>query len=184
MKNTLYAANFPPETTPDDLRELFGQHGDITAVEVSVEEKTGRSYALITFASEKHATKALNTLNGHRLNDYWLAVSYPDVNFAKDLTSRQRRDIEQICATLDETEKVPVRRIEAIIRLCGASFAQALAEEALEMAAGDAPLVLDDESRPRTKGGHFFYLARYRMAPAVRQIVYNRKGKMPVEPAG
>ncbi|MBN2305335.1 MAG: hypothetical protein JXQ72_12695 [Anaerolineae bacterium] len=181
MKEMLYVTNFPPDTPDEQLRELFADQGDVLALERGLEEKSGRPYALITMASEKIATKANNATNGHLLDGYHLAVSYPEVDAGKDLTSRQRRVLDELKEKLEETDKVPVRRLEAIVRLCGTSFAQALMEEALALEASDSALMLGDGSRKRTKGGHFFYLARYRVAPPIRRIIYNRKGKMPAE---
>jgi hypothetical protein len=68
-----------------------------------------------------------------------------------------------------------------MIQLCGASFAQALVKEAQEIEAGDGLMTADGERR-RTLGGVFFYLARFRLAPPVRRIIYTRKGKMPRPP--
>ncbi len=56
-------------------------------------------------------------------------------------------------------------------------FIEALLNEALEVEAAQG-IMTSDTSRRRTKGGVFFYLARYRMAPPVRRLVYNRKGKL------
>ena len=53
----------------------------------------------------------------------------------------------------------------------------AVVAEALEVEAQEG-IMTSDESRRRTKGGVFFYLARYRMSPDVRRLVYNRKGKL------
>ncbi|HVO71422.1 MAG TPA: hypothetical protein VMT24_15335, partial [Aggregatilineaceae bacterium] len=72
---------------------------------------------------------------------------------------------------------------EAIVRLCGVGFAQAVLKEALEIDASGG-LMTSDGSHRRTRGGVFYYLARYRMSPPVRRIVYNRKGKMPQEDTG
>lgn len=174
----LYVANFPPTITEEQLRTLFAEHGEVTAVRLGVEEPHGVPYAVVEMASEKVATKAYHALNGYRLGGQALAVSYPEPDLTRELTARQRKTVEEIAATLEETEKVPVRQIEAIVRLCGAGFARAILNEALEVDAG-AGLMTSDETRRRTKGGIFFFLARFRMSPPVRRIIYNRKGKIP-----
>jgi len=179
----LYVANLNPNITEGQLRDLFAHYGDVVAVDMAADEKTGEHYAIVQMASEKVATKAYNALNGYRLEDRYLAVSYPEVDLSRELTAKQRRSIEEIVATLGETEEVPLRQIEAIVRLCGVSFAQAVLKEALEIDASGG-LMTSDGSHRRTKGGIFFYLARYRMSPPVRRIVYNRKGKMPQEGGG
>jgi hypothetical protein len=179
MGNVLYVTNFPPETTADELAELFSQAGDVEGVEIGVEEKTGMMYAIITMGAEKHATKANRQFNGHAMGDYRLAVSYPEVD-PRDLTSKQRKAMDAVTETLEETDDVPLRQIESMARLCGTFFVEALVEEALEIDAGEGLMTSDGERR-RTKGGVFFYLARYRMSPEVRRVIFNRKGKMPPE---
>jgi hypothetical protein len=174
--DTLYITNFPPETTEDQLRELLAEVGEITSLHLDIEERTQAGYALVEMASEKLATKAHRSLNGYKWGDYALSASYPEVD-PRELTAKQRKAVEDIFATLEETENVPCRQIEAMTRLCGLAFVEALVREALEIAAGPG-IMTSDGSRPRSKGGVFFYLARYRMSPAVRRIVYNRKGKI------
>jgi RNA recognition motif-containing protein len=174
--NTLYVTNYPPETTEDQLGELFAEIGEVTSLQLDIEERTQTSYALVEMASEKVATKAHRSLNGYQWGDYSLSVSYPDVD-PRELTAKQRKAIEDILAALEETEVVPRRQLEAMARLCGLPFVEALVHEALEIDAGPG-IMTSDGSRPRSKGGVFFYLARYRMSPAVRRIVYNRKGKI------
>jgi len=183
MENALYVANLNPNTTEGQLRDLFGQYGDVVTVDMSSDEKTGEHHALVQMASEKVTTRAYNGLNGYRLEGRYLAVSYPDVDLSRELTAKQRKSIEEIAATLGETDEVPLRQIEAIVRLCGVSFAQAVLKEALETDASGG-LMTSDGSHRRTKGGIFFYLVRYRVSPPVRRIIYNRKGKMPQEDSG
>ncbi len=178
MHDTLYVANVPAETTEEDLHGLFGEYGEVKTIQFSVDEKFNRRIALVQMASEKVATKANHGLNGHVIGEHYLSVSYPDLNLSREFTAKQRKTVETIAAELGEKDEVPLRQIEAIIRLCGTSFAEALLKEAQELDAGGA-LRTHDDTRPRTKGGVFFYLARQRMAPEIRKIVYNRKGKMP-----
>lgn len=180
MGNVLYVTNFPPDATADDLFDLFDQHGAVERVDVDIEERIDVAYAIIEMKSEKHATKAHRNLNGYAMvDDYRLSVSYPDLE-PRDLTSKQRRALDEVVAALEETDDVPLRQIDAMARLCGTFFVEALVEEALAIDQGDGLLTSDGERR-RTKGGVFFYLARYRMSPAVRRVVFNRKGKMPSE---
>jgi hypothetical protein len=183
MGDDLYVTNLDPNVTEGQLRDLFGQYGEVVAVDMTAEEKTGEHYAIVQMASEKVATKAYNGLNGYRWGDRYLTVSYPEVDLSRELTAKQRRSVEEIVAALEETDEVPLRQIEAIVRLCGVSFAQAVLKEALEIDASGG-LMTSDGSHRRTKGGVFFYIARYRMSPPVRRIVYNRKGKMPQQDGG
>ncbi len=181
MRKTLYVANLAPAVTTGQLRELFGQYGDVSAVEFHTEDKTGIRYALVTMAVEKAATKASHGLNGHLLEDKHLAISYPDVDLNRHMTNRQRKAAQEIAAALGESEEKPLRQIKAIVHLCGTGFAQAILAEVDEVEAQGGLMTKDGERR--TRGGVFFYLARYRMARPARRIVYNRKGRLPTPEA-
>lgn len=178
MGTALYVANLHQQVTADELRALFAGHGEIVALEVISVERIGEPAAIVEMATEKQATRALNALNGTELGGKRLFISYAVPDVEKDLTPRQRKTIEEIVAALEEVEKVPLRQIEAIVRVCGGQFAQSLLEEALALDQQEGIMTLDG-TRRRSKGGVFFYLARYRMSPEARKIVYNRKGKLP-----
>jgi hypothetical protein len=75
-----------------------------------------------------------------------------------------------IAAQLGEVAQVPFVQIRRIIELTGADTAQALADEAVVIAAGDGMLTPD--GNPRTVGGIFFHLARQRLAPEIVQEVW------------
>jgi RNA recognition motif-containing protein len=177
MQNKLFAVNFPADVAENQLRELFGQYGPVQSIELGVIEKTGERGAVVEMGSEKVATKANHGLNGLKLGDQYLVVSYLDADTGRELTPKQRKIIEEIAAALGETEEVPRRQIEAVVTLCGTSFAQTILAETLEIAAAGS-LAVSDGSRPRTPGGIFFYLVRFRVSPEVRRWIYNRKGKL------
>ncbi len=178
MRNVLYVANIAPDFTADALQELFAEHGQVASVEMGQEEHTRAHYALVTMDREKDATRANNALNGHELEGMRLAVSYPEPDLNRPLTSKQRKVVDQIRQALNEQNVVPTRQIEALTLLCGTAFVEALLAEteAVEAAAG---IMTSDGKRRRSKGGVFFYLARYRIAQSIRGIVYNRKGRLP-----
>ena len=177
MATVLFVANLDETVTADDLRALFATHGEVTSVEVSTEPHVGQLVALVEMAAEKQATRALNALNGTELAGKRLYVSYCLPDLDKDMTPRQRKTAQQIAAILGESEARPLRKIEAIVYLCGGRFAEALAEEALAIDAQQGMFAADGTRR--TKGGVFFYLARFRMSPEARRIVYNREGRLP-----
>lgn len=176
MKDVLYVANLAPEVDEEQLRAIFSEHGEVESITFDTNERYDARYALVKMDSEKRATRANHALNGHELAGKRLAVSYPEVDEEKELTSRQKREADQLAELLGEEEKVPVRQINTMIQLCGSSFAQAIAEEAKQVHAGEGMTVADG-SRQRTLGGVFFYLARPRVSPAVHHIVFQRKGK-------
>jgi RNA recognition motif-containing protein len=178
MKNQLYIANLSADVTEEDLRGLFGQHGEVAAVDFGTDEHFGERYAIVEMVVEKTATKAMNELNGQTFHDRYLNISYPDADLTRELLPKQRKAIEEIAAVLSETEKIPLRQLEMLVRLTSISFVQAVLKEALEVEATQG-LMTNDGARRRTKGGVFFYLARPRVANPVRYIVFTRKGKLP-----
>lgn len=178
MRDTLYVANLADTVDADMLAASFSAHGAVVSVDIRLDERIKVRYALVQMAAEKAATKALNSMNGVPLEGRYLAVSYPFYDPQRELTSKQRKALESIAEALGETEKVPLRELEAIVQVCGVSFAQALLKETEEIETAGGLLTGDGKKR-RSKGGVFFYLARYRMSQHARYIVYNRKGKLP-----
>ncbi len=65
MGKKLYIGNIPYTTTEDELREVFGVHGDIESVNVITDRVTGRSrgFAFVEMA-ESSADKARQALDG------------------------------------------------------------------------------------------------------------------------
>ncbi len=179
MENKLYVANLADSVTEDHLTGLFAQHGDVKTVEFGTDEVYGVRYALIAMGSEKTANKANHALNGHILEGKALLISWADADLSKELMGKQRKAMEDIAAILGETEKVPLRQLEMLVRLCGTSFAQALLKEAqnLDEAGG---LMTKDGARRRTLGGVLFELSKPAMSVPVRYLVITRKGKPPV----
>lgn len=178
MKNKLYVANLSHEITEEKLREVFGQFGEVTSVHVGNDAMSKRKYALVEMAVEKTATKAMNELNGQKLDDLYLSISYPDVDLNRELLPKQRKMVEEMAAQLEETEKVPLRQLELFVRLTSVSLAQALLKETLEIEAAGG-LMTNDGQRRRSKGGVFFYMARPRVSSPIRHLVFTRKGKLP-----
>lgn len=175
-KRTLFLANLPPGVSADQLTAMFGEYGEVEKVELSTHAKTGAPVAQLTMKVEREATNAINAANGVDIGGRRLAVSHPEVDLSKDLTSRQRKTAEAICADLGEMEMIPARQIHMMVRLCGPAFAQAIVEEAKVLDAGEGMMTADG-ARRRSVGGVFFQLATGRMAPPVWQIVISRKGK-------
>jgi hypothetical protein len=176
MENKLYVSNLADTVTEDHLRELFSQHGEVKSIEFGTDETYGVRYALVLLTTEKTTNRANHALNGHVLEGQALAISWLDVDLSKELMGKQRKTMEEIAEVLGEKEKVPVRQLEMLVRLCGTSFAQALLTEAQNVDAAGG-LMTKDGTRRRTLGGVFFELAKPRLSPAVRFLVINRKGK-------
>ncbi len=174
--DTLYVANFPAETEENSLQQLFAEYGEVAQIGIHTDEKINERYALVQMKMEKNATKALNALNGHVIGERRLAVSYPEVDQERELTSKQKKAVEAFCAALDETDGKPTRQLEMMVRLCGSSFVQAILDEALALDAAGGLMTLDGKRR-RSKGGVFFFLAHNRVSAPVRHIIFTRKGR-------
>jgi Phosphorylated adapter RNA export protein, RNA-binding domain len=82
---------------------------------------------------------------------------------------------KEIGNQLGETEHGPRMQIATILRYCGQEFAQELLKDTLE-AEAQGGIMLPDQSRRRTPGGVFFYLARERMEPEIRRQVFYGRG--------
>jgi hypothetical protein len=182
LENKLYITNLAPAVTEDHLHELLSQHGEVQTIEFGTDELYHYRYALVLMGSEKTANKANHALNGYMLEGQALAISWAEADLSKELMSKQRKAMEEIAAALGEREKIPLRQLEMLVRLCGTSFAQALLVEAQRIEAGEG-MMTKDGARRRTLGGVFFELARWRTSPPVRYLVMNRKGKPPAPKA-
>ncbi|MFN8376904.1 MAG: hypothetical protein U0694_29025 [Anaerolineae bacterium] len=184
MDNKLYVANLADTVTEDHLRELFGQHGEVKTIEFGTDESFGVRYALVAMGSEKTANKANHALNGQMLEGCALLVSWLEADLSKELMGKQRKVMEEIAGVLGETEKVPLRQLEMMVRLCGTSFVQALLKEAQNLDAAGG-LMTKDGTRRRTLGGVLFELSKPAMSIPVRYLVITRKGKpLAAQPAG
>lgn len=197
-RETLYVTNFPTEISapePGDeedapveppsieevLHELFGQYGEIETLEFGENERFEVPYALIRMSTEKAATKAMHSLNGHQIEGQRLAISYPEPDpdtIERGLSAKQRKTAESVVKTLGEDKRKPVRRIHTMLLLCGHSFVLNMLEEAQEIYEGDGMMTYAGD-RKRSLGGTFFTLANWRMSDPIYRIVHHRGGKLP-----
>jgi len=81
---------------------------------------------------------------------------------------------------LGETDAVPLKLIQTITEHLGADATLALAEEAIQIKA-QGGMMLPDNSRQRTLGGIFFFLAKHRLSYKDRQKIFFRN-KQPTYP--
>ena len=65
MGSKLYVGNINYATTEDELRELFGSYGPVSAVDVVRDRYTGQSkgFAFVHFEDPTHAEQAIQGLN-------------------------------------------------------------------------------------------------------------------------
>lgn len=89
----------------------------------------------------------------------------------------QWKMVQEIAAKLGETEKGPRYLIADIITHCGVEFAEDVLKETFEVEANGG-LMTNNQTRRRTPGGVFFYLAKGRLDPETRQKVFPDRKKL------
>jgi RNA recognition motif-containing protein len=75
MSKNLYVGNLPFSTTADDLREAFGQYGNVTRAQVVSDRETGRSRGFGFVEMSEGAEEAINNLNGAQFQGRALTVN-------------------------------------------------------------------------------------------------------------
>jgi RNA recognition motif-containing protein len=76
MTRKIFVANFPYNTTAEDLTELFEQHGEVVSAKIATDRETGRSrgFGFVEMGSEQQAANAIRALNGQEVGGRPLAV--------------------------------------------------------------------------------------------------------------
>jgi RNA recognition motif-containing protein len=77
MSKKLFVGNIEWGATEEDLKELFGQYGEIEEAIIIKDRMSGRSkgFGFVTFAEDADAEKAIEALSGHDLNGRELVVN-------------------------------------------------------------------------------------------------------------
>jgi cold-inducible RNA-binding protein len=75
MSKKLYVGNLSFETTADDLREVFSQHGTVTSAQVISDRETGRSRGFAFVEMADGGDQAIASLNGTQLQGRTLTVN-------------------------------------------------------------------------------------------------------------
>src|SRR5438128_12023432 len=77
MATKLYVGNLPFQTTSDDLREHFGQAGNVESAQVVEDRMTGRSrgFGFVEMATPEEAATAIEQFNGKDLGGRNLTVN-------------------------------------------------------------------------------------------------------------
>lgn len=77
MTKKLYVGNLPFNTTEEQLRDMFEQHGRTQSVNVIVDRETGRSrgFAFVEFETSEAAQAAREALDGKDLEGRPLRVN-------------------------------------------------------------------------------------------------------------
>ena len=63
----IYCGNIAYSTSEDDLRDLFGRYGEVTAVRVITDRDTGRSkgFGFVEMSDDDQAKEAIQALDGN-----------------------------------------------------------------------------------------------------------------------
>lgn len=73
----IFVGNMSYNTNEDELREMFGQYGDVEEVAVITDRETGRprGFAFVTMPNSDEATAAIEALNGQDVGGRTLNVN-------------------------------------------------------------------------------------------------------------
>jgi len=76
MEAKLYVGNLPKSTTGKELTVLFGQTGDVTAIDLIPDRLTGgcKGYAYVTMSAQSEADRAVSMFNAYFLEEQRLKV--------------------------------------------------------------------------------------------------------------
>ncbi len=77
MAKKLYVGNIPFDTTEDDLRSLFEQHGSVESINVITDRETGRprGFAFVEMDESTAADAAMQALDGRDMGGRSLRVN-------------------------------------------------------------------------------------------------------------
>ena len=77
MDVQLYVGNLPRSMTGKGLSILFAQAGDVTAVNLITDRRSGGSmgYAFVTMSAQSEADKAVSMFNTYSLDEHQLKVA-------------------------------------------------------------------------------------------------------------
>lgn len=73
----IYIGNLSYEASEEDLREAFGQYGQVASVNIIKDRQTGRprGFAFVEMPDGKEAADAIKELNLHRINGRAITVN-------------------------------------------------------------------------------------------------------------
>lgn len=77
MNTKMYVGNLSFDSTEQDLRDLFGSHGEVTEVFIPTDRESGRprGFAFVTMESTDAMNDAIEALNGHEFQGRALVVN-------------------------------------------------------------------------------------------------------------
>lgn len=77
MNTKMYVGNLSFNSTEQDLRDLFGSHGEVTEVFIPTDRESGRprGFAFVTMDSTDSMNDAISALNGNEFQGRPLVVN-------------------------------------------------------------------------------------------------------------
>ena len=77
MTQRLYVGNLSTDITEQKLRDLFGQAGEISKVDVITDKFTGQAkgFAFVEMATDAASEDAITRFNGHELDNNAIVVN-------------------------------------------------------------------------------------------------------------
>ena len=91
ISNKIFVGNLDFGTTDEQLRELFGEIGEVTDVHIPKDRDSGRprGFAFVRFANEEHAAQAVEQIHGREVAGRALRL---DIAEDRPRAPRPRRD--------------------------------------------------------------------------------------------
>lgn len=73
----IYVGNLPFQATEDELREAFGEYGEVSSASIITDRESGRSrgFGFVEMTSSEDAQKAISALNGADMGGRTLTVN-------------------------------------------------------------------------------------------------------------
>ncbi len=186
MASTYFVANLPDTPDIELLYQLFYEAGDVQQFKLIHKKLNYRTwvYGFVKMADDSLKPRLLHHFNGCEFQGRRLALSCIKPLTPLPLTPENQQLIKELAAHLQEAVPASVKHLEQMVTWCGPDFVRALLEETLEIEASGGMTTLD-QSRRRTPGGVFFYLAKPRIYwPLAEKIFPQIKTYRPVVPRG
>lgn len=173
MPFQIFVHHLTPDITPEQLRELFSEMGNVIDVQRPTDRETGapRKFAFVTMSDEAEALAAIERFNGIELDGLQIEVKQATERKKKPDKKLVMKLANEINRKLKEEAKRPQAQIRRIIELGGEEFARQLFADTLKIL-GEGGMMTNDSVRTRTPGGVFFKLAKDRLPAEIRAKIF------------
>jgi hypothetical protein len=173
MPEEIYVANIVPTLSDDDIRELFADIGAVEAAENLINQRTQlpKNAMRVVLDTDKSIAEISDHLTGVLVEGQPIYIS--NVKPAEELLPPDEAQAlaQDVANQLNESENMPVSQIHRMVRFAGRAFVESLLAETLQIEA-EGGMMTSDDSRRRTVGGIFFYLARQRLSYKMQRAIY------------